>query len=88
MTTTVGRVYCPGGRVPENGEIVRNPDWAGVLRALCRAEAEARHKGRVAGIEAARKAFYEGEIAETIIDFIASNPVANTIASSSKSRPP
>jgi gamma-glutamyltranspeptidase/glutathione hydrolase len=42
---------------------------------MCQAEAAVQHKGRVAGIEAARDVFYEGEIAERIIDFIASNPV-------------
>jgi len=72
---TTGEVYCPGGRAPEVGEILRNPDWANVLRLMCRAEAAAQHKGRIAGIEAARDAFYRGEIAERIVDFISSHPV-------------
>lgn len=42
---------------------------------MCRAEAAARGKGRMAGIEAARDAFYKGEIAERIVDFITRNPV-------------
>jgi len=72
---TTGEIYCPNGRAPEIGEIFRNPDWAGVLKIMCRAEADAKHKGRIAGIEAARDAFYKGEIAERIIDFITGNPV-------------
>lgn len=72
---TTAALYCPGGRVPEIGELWRNPDWAKTLRALCRAEADAGHKGRVAGIEAARDAFYTGEIAERIVRFIREHPV-------------
>jgi gamma-glutamyltranspeptidase/glutathione hydrolase len=72
---TTGEIYCPNGRVPEVGEVFRNPDWANALKLMCQAEAAAQHKGRVAGIEAARDVFYEGEIAERIIDFITDNPV-------------
>lgn len=72
---TTAAIYCPDGRVPAVGERLRNPDWADVLKAMCRAEAAARGKGRVAGIEAARDVFYRGEIAERIVDFISRNPV-------------
>jgi len=72
---TTGEVYCPGGRVPEVGEIWRNPEWVDVLKLMCRAEAAARHRGRVAGIEAARDVFYKGEVAERVVDFITNNPV-------------
>ncbi len=72
---TTGEVYCPGGSAPEVGEVIRNPDWAGVLRRMCQAEAEAKGKGRVAGIEAARDVFYKGEIAARIVEFITQNPV-------------
>lgn len=72
---TTGEIYYPDGHVPEVGEIFRNPDLANVLKLMCQAEAAARHKGRVAGIEAARDVFYKGEIAERIIDFITRNPV-------------
>ncbi len=72
---TTAAIYCPNGRVPAVGELLRNPDWANVLKAMCRAEAAARGRGRVAGIEAARDVFYKGEIAERIVDFITRNPV-------------
>ena len=78
---TTGEVYCPGGRVPEVGDVFRNPDWANVLKLMCQSEVAARHKGRVAGIEAARDAFYKGEIAERIIDFITSNPIEDASGS-------
>jgi len=72
---TTGEIYCPGGRVPKAGEILRNPDWANMLKLMCRAEVAPQHKGRIAGIEAARDVFYKGEIVERIVDFITNNPV-------------
>ena len=72
---TTGEVYYPDGRVPEVGDILRNPDFAEMLRTMCRAEEAASGKGRIAGIEAARDAFYKGPIAERIVAFIHDNPV-------------
>ena len=72
---TTGEVYYPDGRVPETGEVLRNPDFASALRMMCRAEGGAQARGRVAGIEAARDVFYKGEIAERIVAFMSSNPV-------------
>lgn len=72
---TTGEVYLPNGRVPNVGEVFRNPEFASALKTMCHAEEEAQHKGRVAGIEAARDAFYKGEIAERIVRFISDNPV-------------
>ena len=74
---TTGEVFLPGGRVPDTGELLRNPDWAQTLKTICRAEDGAHHKGRIAGIEAGRDAFYRGEIAAKIIDYIQSHPVAD-----------
>lgn len=74
---TTGAVYLPNGSIPELGEPVRNLDYAAMLRQLCRAEEAAKGKGRVAGIEAARDAFYAGEIAHRIVEFIRSHPVTD-----------
>ena len=52
------------------GDVIRNQDWADVLKTMVRAEKEAQHKGRTRGIEAARDAFYKGDIAERIARFI------------------
>jgi len=78
---TTGEIYCPGGRVPEVGELLRNPDWADALKTMCRAEAAVQHKGRARGIEAARDAFYKGDIAERILAFISANPVEDASGS-------
>ena len=74
---STGRVYLPGGRVPEVGEVFRNPDFANTLKLLCKAEASAKWKGRAGGIKAAGDAFYKGEIAGRIVEFITANPVAD-----------
>jgi gamma-glutamyltranspeptidase/glutathione hydrolase len=72
---TTGELYCPGGRVPEIGEVFKNPGYARTLRSICLAEAAAKGRGRVAGIEAGCDAFYRGEIAEQICEYIAGHPV-------------
>ncbi|MCS7061354.1 MAG: gamma-glutamyltransferase family protein [Anaerolineae bacterium] len=72
---TTGAVYLPGGRAPEVGDILRNPDWAGVLKQMCEAERAAQAKGRIAGIEAARDVFYRGEIAQRVVSFMRDHPV-------------
>ncbi len=69
------KLYCPAGRVPEVGDLLPNPDLARTFRLICQAEADASGKGRVAGLEAGRDAFYKGEIAEKIVAFIQSHPV-------------
>ena len=72
---STGETYCPGGRAPEVGDVLRNPDWGRALRLICRAEAEAVGRGRVAGLEAGSDAFYRGEIAERIVRFTQDHPV-------------
>lgn len=59
-------IYLPGGRVPEVGERMRNPDLARTFRRLVAAEERGRRYGRQDGIAAAIETFYRGEIAETI----------------------
>ena len=68
-------MYYPQGRVPEVGDVIRNPDFAEVLQIMCRAEQGAQHQGRLAGIQAARDVFYLGKIAERIAEFISATPV-------------
>ena len=77
---STAEIYYPGRRAPEVGEVWRNPDFASMLRMMCEAESGA--SSRVAGIEAARDAFYAGPIAERIAEFIADNPVEDASGSS------
>ena len=72
---TTGEVYYAGGGPPKLGQLLRNPDFAAMLKAMCAAEKEGARKSRIAGIEAARDEFYKGSVAETIARFISENPV-------------
>jgi gamma-glutamyltranspeptidase/glutathione hydrolase len=69
-----GETYLIGGRPPATGDRLANPDLAGVLRRLID-EAKAGTTDREAQIENARRAFYEGFVAEAIDDFVASAEV-------------
>jgi len=62
-------VYLPNDQVPEWGDRFRNPEWADTFELLVRAEGEAGHQGRAAGLEAARAVFYSGPIAARIAEF-------------------
>ena len=66
---TTMAVYYPGGRVPEVGEIFRQPDLARTLRAIAAAdEAEwKRSHDRLKAIEAGRNAFYKGDLARRLV---------------------
>ena len=79
---TTGAVYCPGGRAPEVGDIFRNPDFAQTLKTMAAAEEAAQHRGKTAGIEAARDAFYRGPIAERIVEFITAEPLPDASGAS------
>ncbi len=72
---TSAALYCPNGRVPEVGEVIRNPELANAMKTMAAAEDQAKGRGRISGIEAARDAFYKGPIAEAIVDFASNNPV-------------
>jgi gamma-glutamyltranspeptidase/glutathione hydrolase len=58
-------LWLAGGRVPAPGELTRNPALAATWRRLVE-EAEAAAGDRDGQVEAARAAFYEGFVAETI----------------------
>jgi gamma-glutamyltranspeptidase/glutathione hydrolase len=61
-------VWLPGGNPPHPGETFRTPQIARAYQRLLE-EAEAVGGGREAEIEAARRAFYEGFVAEAVDRF-------------------
>ncbi len=65
---TSAPVWLPGGRAPEPGSLFCNPDLAAFWRRLLN-EAES-VSGREAQIEAARRSFYEGFVADAIDSYL------------------
>ena len=63
-------IYLPKGRPPRVGEIFVQTDLAATMQFMADQEAAvARKRGRKAGLDAAREAFYEGDIAQKIVKF-------------------
>ncbi|MSP89317.1 MAG: gamma-glutamyltransferase family protein [Alphaproteobacteria bacterium] len=61
-------VYFPNGRAPETGEIFYQRDLARTLQYIVDEErGAASQSGRLRGLQAARDAFYRGDIAETMV---------------------
>src|ERR1043166_5642044 len=67
------KVYLPGARAPQGGEIFRNPDLARTLKRLVEAETQNKGKGRHAALKAARDRFYQGDIAREMAKFSEEN---------------
>jgi gamma-glutamyltranspeptidase / glutathione hydrolase len=65
------RVFLPHGRVPQPGEIFRQPDLARTLRSMVDVEkkALAAGAGRAQALDAVRDYFYRGPIARSIDEF-------------------
>ena len=65
------KVYLPKGRVPQVGDVFIQTELGNTLKFLVDEERRvARKKGRVAGLKAARDAFYKGDIAREVTRFI------------------
>jgi gamma-glutamyltranspeptidase / glutathione hydrolase len=64
-------VYLSGANVPQPGSLFANPALAATYQRIL-AEAEAASGDRDEQIEAARRVFYEGFVAETIAAYVAS----------------
>ncbi len=63
-------IFLPNGQVPEAGEVFRQTDLGASLQYMADEERAASGRGREAGLEAARDAFYRGDIAKKIIAFM------------------
>lgn len=62
-------VYLPGGKPPAAGDIFRQTDLAASLQYMADEERAHASKGRLAGLAAARRAFYQGDIAAAIVAY-------------------
>ncbi len=66
---TSSELYLPQGKLPEVGDVFRNPSLAHTFERLLEAECMASSSGRKAGLEAALDAFYRGDLAAQMVDF-------------------
>src|SRR2546422_315437 len=60
-------IFLPGGQVPKVGDRFLQTDLADTLQYMVDQERAVSKRGRLAGLAAARAAFYCGDIAETIV---------------------
>ena len=65
------KVYFPGGKAPQAGDVWKNPELAATLKKLVEAETQNAAKGRHEALKAARDRFYKGDIAHTMAEFSA-----------------
>jgi gamma-glutamyltranspeptidase / glutathione hydrolase len=63
-------IFLPNGRLPEPGDVFRQTDLAASLQYMADEERAAASGSREAGLEAARDAFYRGDIARKIVTFM------------------
>jgi gamma-glutamyltranspeptidase/glutathione hydrolase len=66
-------IYLPRGRPPRPGEIFVQADLGRSLQYMADEERAASKQGRVRGLEAARAAFYRGDIARSIVAYHEAN---------------
>jgi gamma-glutamyltranspeptidase/glutathione hydrolase len=62
-------IFLARGRPPRQGEIFYQKDLGRTLRLMAEAEHATRFAGRAAALDAAREAFYKGEIAEALVRY-------------------
>jgi len=70
MWPSSAAVYLPGGKVPRTGDIFRQTELAASLQYMADEEKAAASRSREAGLDAARDAFYRGDIARKIVAFM------------------
>jgi len=63
-------IFLPNGKPPEMGEVFRQTDLAASIQYMADEERASASRGREAGLEAARDAFYRGDIARKIVAFM------------------
>src|SRR5688500_13022193 len=59
-------VFLPNGRPPEVGEVFKQEELSRTIQYMADEDAAQKSKGRIAGLKAARDAFYKGDIAHKI----------------------
>ncbi|HEX2035892.1 MAG TPA: gamma-glutamyltransferase [Chloroflexota bacterium] len=68
-------VYLPHDRVPDEGALLRNAQWAATMKGALDVAAREAGRGREASIRAAMDYFYKGPVAERAVAFTAARAV-------------
>jgi gamma-glutamyltranspeptidase/glutathione hydrolase len=66
-------IFLPGGKPPQVGDRFVQADLSRTLQYMIDEERAATHRGRLAGLQAARAAFHCGDIADTIVRYHEAN---------------
>src|SRR5438132_7902554 len=66
---TSAAIYLPNGRLPAEGDLLRNLDWARTLKGAIDASLREERFGRQASIQAAIDYFYVGPVAQKAVEF-------------------
>lgn len=64
------KVFMPGGKPPVPGKVFVQADLGRTLKYMADEERRGKRKGRKAGLQAARDAFYKGDIARDVTKWI------------------
>ena len=64
-----GKVFLPGGEIPDIGDVFVQKDLARTLQRLVSAEQAHKGEGRSAALKAVRDLFYKGEMAAEIVRY-------------------
>jgi len=66
-------IYLPGGKLPQAGDVFRQEDLGRSLQYMVDEEAAKASQGREAGLQAARDAFYRGDLGRRIVAYHQAN---------------
>jgi gamma-glutamyltranspeptidase/glutathione hydrolase len=67
------KIFMPGGKIPQVGDVIYQKDLAKTYRALVKAYDDNIHKGRKAAFQAASDYYYRGPLAERVVAFSKAN---------------
>ena len=70
---STAEIFLPGGRVPEEGELLKQRSLAETLRKLVEAESRHEAEGREKALQGAIDFFYKGDIAKDVTSFLKNN---------------
>ncbi|MBV9168990.1 MAG: gamma-glutamyltransferase family protein [Chloroflexi bacterium] len=68
---TSAAAYLPGNAIPQEGVLIKNPDWARTLTGAI--DASMRESDRERGIRAAMDYWYRGPVAQRAVEFSSNN---------------